>query len=68
MPTPKMTPAQHADKELALKAEIADFVTKLSEGEYRTKIEKAALSFKLQEKRAELQEHLAIGLSDLNLG
>lgn len=68
MPTPKMTPAQHADKELALKAEIAGLVTQLSEGEYRTKTEKAALSYKLQAKRQELQEHLAIGIADLDLG
>lgn len=68
MPTPKMTPAQHADKELALKAEIADLVTQLSEGEYRTKTEKAALSYKLQTKRQELSDHIAIPISELDLG
>ena len=67
MPTPKMTPAQHADKELALKAEIAELVAQMSEGDYRTKTEKAAISYKLQAKRQELVDHLAIPLTDLDL-
>lgn len=68
MATAKMTPAQHADKELALKAEIAALVDELGQSNYRTKIEKQALSYKLQTKRQELQEHLAITLDQLDLG
>jgi hypothetical protein len=68
MPTPRMTVTQHADKEIALKAEIAEFIRQLSESEYRTKREKEAISADLQAKRVELREHIAIPLSDLDRG
>lgn len=68
MATPKMTVKQHADKELALKADIASLVTEMNEGNYRTKIEKQALAMKLELKREELKAHIAIPLSDLDLG
>jgi hypothetical protein len=68
MPTPKMTVTQHADKEIALKADIAEFIRQLSENEYRTKREKEAISADLQAKRLELREHIAIPLSDLDRG
>jgi hypothetical protein len=68
MPTPKMTVTQHADKEIALKADIAEFIRQLSESEYRTKREKEAISADLQAKRLELREHIAIPLSDLDRG
>jgi hypothetical protein len=68
MPTPRMTVTQHADKEIALKAEIAEFIRQLSESEYRTKREKEAISADLQAKRLELREHIAIPLSDLDRG
>ena len=68
MPTPKMTVTQHADKELALKAEIEEFIRQLRDSEYRTKREKEAISFDLQAKRVELREHIAIPLSDLDRG
>jgi hypothetical protein len=68
MPTPKMTVTQHADKELALKAEIEELIRQLRDSEYRTKREKEAVSFDLQAKRAELREHIAIPLSDLDRG
>jgi hypothetical protein len=63
-----MTVTQHADKEIALKAEIAEFIRQLSESEYRTKREKEAISADLQAKRVELREHIAIPLSDLDRG
>jgi hypothetical protein len=63
-----MTVTQHADKEIALKAEIAEFIRQLSESEYRTKREKEAISADLQAKRLELREHIAIPLSDLDRG
>jgi hypothetical protein len=65
---PRMTVTQHADKEIALKAEIAEFIRQLSESEYRTKREKEAISADLQAKRVELREHIAIPLSDLDRG
>ena len=68
MPTPRMTVTQHADKEIALKADIAEFIRQLSESEYRTKREKEAISADLQAKRLELREHIAIPLSDLDRG
>ena len=68
MPTPKMTVTQHADKELALKADIEELIRQLRDSEYRTKREKEAISFDLQAKRAELREHIAIPLSDLDRG
>jgi hypothetical protein len=63
-----MTVTQHADKEIALKADIAEFIRQLSESEYRTKREKEAISADLQAKRLELREHIAIPLSDLDRG
>jgi len=68
MPTPKMTVTQHADKELALKAEIEELIRQIRDSEYRTKREKEAISFDLQAKRAELREHIQIPLSDLDRG
>jgi hypothetical protein len=50
----------HADKELALKAEISEFKAMLENQDYRTKTEKSAISAALQEKRQELNEHLAL--------
>jgi hypothetical protein len=49
----------HADRELELRAEIQSYVDMLSNGEYRTKVEKEAISAVLQEKRQELNAHLA---------
>jgi len=68
MPTPKMTVTQHADKEIALKAEIEELIRQLRDSGYRTKREKEAISFDLQAKRAELREHIAIPLADLDRG
>ncbi len=68
MPTPKMTVTQHADKEIALKAEIEELIRQLRDSEYRTKREKEAISVDLQAKRVELREHIAIQLSDLDRG
>jgi hypothetical protein len=68
MPTPKMTVTQHADKEIALKAEIEELIRQLRDSEYRTKREKEAISADLQAKRVELREHIAIPLSDLDRG
>jgi hypothetical protein len=50
----------HADKELELRAEIKEFTDMLSNQEYRTKVEKSAISAALQEKRQELNAHLAL--------
>jgi hypothetical protein len=50
----------HADKELALRAEIKEIMEMISNQEYRTKTEKVAFSAALQEKRAELNAHLAL--------
>ena len=50
----------HADKELALRAEIKEFTDMLSNQDYRTKVEKSAISAALQEKRQELNAHLAL--------
>jgi hypothetical protein len=50
----------HADKELELRAEIKEFTDMLSNQEYRTKVEKSAISAALQEKRQELNDHLAL--------
>jgi hypothetical protein len=50
----------HADKELALRAEIKEFIEMLSNQDYRTKTEKEAISAALQEKRAELNAHLGL--------
>lgn len=50
----------HADKELALRAEIKEITDMLSNQEYRTKTEKEAISAALQEKRAELNTHLGL--------
>jgi hypothetical protein len=49
----------HADKELELRQEIKDFIAMLENKEYRTKIEKEAISAALQAKRAELNDHIA---------
>lgn len=49
----------HADTELALRAEIKDFTDMLSNQDYRTKVEKEAISAALQAKRAELNDHIA---------
>jgi len=68
MPTPKMTVTQHADKEIALKADIEELIRQLRDSEYRTKREKEAISVDLQAKRVELREHIAIPLSDLDRG
>ena len=68
MPTPRMTVTQHADKEIALKADIEELIRQLRDSEYRTKREKDAISCDLQAKRAELREHIAIPLSDLDRG
>lgn len=68
MATAKMTVAEHADKELALKAEIDALILEMKEGNYRTKMEKQALSIKLQNKREELLAHKAIPITDLDLG
>jgi len=68
MPTPKMTVTQHADKEIALKADIEELIRQLRDSEYRTKREKEAISADLQAKRVELREHIAIPLSDLDRG
>ena len=65
---PRMTVTQHADKELALKAEIEELIRQLRDSEYRTKREKEAISVDLQAKRVELREHIAIPLSDLDRG
>jgi hypothetical protein len=50
----------HADKELELRAEIKEFTDMLSNQDYRTKVEKSAISAALQEKRQELNDHLAL--------
>lgn len=50
----------HADKELALRAEIKELSDMISNGEYRTKVEKSAIGNALQEKRRELNDHLAL--------
>jgi hypothetical protein len=50
----------HADKELALRAEIKEFTEMLSNQDYRTKTEKEAISAALHEKRAELNAHLGV--------
>jgi len=68
MPASRMTVTQHADKEIALKAEIEELIRQLRDSEYRTKREKEAISFDLQAKRVELREHIAIPLSDLDRG
>jgi hypothetical protein len=49
----------HADRELELRQEIRDFIAMLENKEYRTKIEKEAISAALQAKRAELNDHIA---------
>lgn len=68
MPAPKMTVTQHADKEIALKADIEELIRQLRDSEYRTKREKEAISFDLQAKRVELRDHIGIPLSDLDRG
>jgi hypothetical protein len=50
----------HADKELAIRAEIRELTDMLSNQEYRTKTEKEAISAALQEKRQELNAHLGL--------
>jgi hypothetical protein len=50
----------HADTELALRAEIKEFQDMLENQDYRTKVEKSAISAALQDKRAELTAHLAL--------
>lgn len=50
----------HADRELELRAEIRVFTDMLSNQDYRTKVEKSAISAALQEKRQELNAHLAL--------
>jgi hypothetical protein len=49
----------HADRELELRQEIKDFIAMLENKDYRTKIEKEAISAALQAKRAELNDHIA---------
>ena len=49
----------HADKELELRQEIKDFIAMLENQEYRTKVEKEAISAALQAKRQELNDHIA---------
>jgi hypothetical protein len=49
----------HADRELELRQEIRDFIAMLENKDYRTKIEKEAISAALQAKRAELNDHIA---------
>ena len=49
----------HADRELELRQEIRDFTAMLENKDYRTKVEKEAISAALQEKRQELNDHLA---------
>lgn len=49
----------HADIELALRAEIKNYTDMLSNQDYRTKVEKEAISAVLQTKRQELNDHLA---------
>ena len=49
----------HADKELQLRQEIKDFIAMLENQEYRTKVEKEAISAALQAKRQELNDHIA---------
>jgi hypothetical protein len=63
----KMTVTEHADIEIALKAEIAELVRQLRESEYRTKTEKAVINMKLAEKRATLREHISIPISELTV-
>jgi hypothetical protein len=50
----------HADRELEIRAEITELLGMLENQDYRTKVEKAAISAALQEKRAELNDHLAL--------
>lgn len=50
----------HADKELALRAEIKEILAMLENQDYRTKTEKSAISAALQAKREELNAHLAL--------
>ena len=49
----------HADKELQLRQEIKDFIAMLENQDYRTKVEKEAISAALQAKRQELNDHIA---------
>jgi hypothetical protein len=49
----------HADRELALRAEIREYIAMLESKDYRTKVEKEAISAVLQAKRQELNDHLA---------
>lgn len=50
----------HADKEIALREEIEELKAMLENQDYRTKVEKSAISAALQEKRKELNDHLAL--------
>jgi hypothetical protein len=49
----------HADRELAIKAELKELQDMMENQDYRTKTEKLAVSAALQEKRKELNDHLA---------
>jgi hypothetical protein len=49
----------HADRELELRQEIKDFIAMLENQDYRTKVEKEAISAALQAKRQELNDHIA---------
>jgi hypothetical protein len=49
----------HADRELAIKAELKELQDMMENQDYRTKTEKLAISASLQEKRKELNDHLA---------
>lgn len=49
----------HADKELAIRAELAELQAMLENKDYRTKVEKAAIGAAIQDKRNELTAHIA---------
>lgn len=49
----------HADKELAIRAELAELQAMLENQDYRTKTEKAAIGAAVQAKRVELNDHIA---------
>lgn len=49
----------HADKELAIRAELKELQDMLENKDYRTKVEKAAIGAAIQAKREELNAHIA---------
>lgn len=57
----------HADKELQIKADIKSLTDELREGNYRTKVEKEAISEELRLKRIELRLHLGLSLEGYDL-